>query len=189
MKNRCLSPWALIVAVLLSAHASAQQPQSNNAPVQDSPTPEMARLAKVLEGDWKTTETMERSQLFPSGGSRDGVVHARLAAGGTTLIYEVHSDGSAGALDGMLVIWWDKGAGLYRLFICFNNPRNPCKMRGTAHWDGDTFINDYEETVNGKATQWRDSFTFGAESHVLVAAMDVGHGTMKTLITTRATRR
>ena len=88
----------------------------------------MERLAKALVGDWNTTETMERGESFRNGGSRHGVVHVRLAAGGTTLIYEVHSDGSAGKLDGMLVIWWDKEASLYRVFVCFNNPSRFCNI-------------------------------------------------------------
>jgi len=162
--------------------------QAEGVPGQ-SPVPEMDRLAKALVGDWNTTETMERGELFPNGGERHGIVHVRLAAGGTTLIYEVHSDGSAGRLDGMLVIWWDKEASLYRFFICFNNPNHPCEMRGTAHWEGDSFVNDYEEIVKGKRTPWRDSFTFTPTSHTLVAAMEVAGGAMKTLITTRATRR
>jgi hypothetical protein len=49
-------------------------------------------------------------------------------------------------------------------------------------------VNDYEEIVKGKKTSWRDSFTFTPTSHTLVAAMEAG-GAMRTLITTRATRR
>jgi hypothetical protein len=64
----------------------------------------MEKLAKALVGDWNTTETIQRAEFFPNGGSHHSVVHVRPAAGGTTLIYEVHSDGSAGKLDGMLVI-------------------------------------------------------------------------------------
>jgi len=62
-------------------------------------------------------------------------------------------------------------------------------MRGTAHWEGDSFVNDYEETVKGIKTSWRDTFTFTATSHILVAAMKVGEGAMQTQITTKATRR
>jgi hypothetical protein len=57
---------------------------------------------------------MEKGEFFPNPGERRGSVHASLAAGGTTLIYEVHSGGSAGKLDGMLVIWWDRHANSYR---------------------------------------------------------------------------
>jgi hypothetical protein len=170
---------------------SSHPKQSANAvaPPESAASPEMDRLAKALAGDWDTTETMERSEHFPNGGSRHGTVHARLASGGYTLIYEVHSNGSAGKLDGFHTIWWDKGAKLYYFLACFNHPDNPCRTRGTAHWEGDKFVNDYEEIIDGKKTQWRDSFTFTATTHTLVAAMDMGHVKMKTLITTRATRR
>ena len=62
-------------------------------------------------------------------------------------------------------------------------------MRGSAHWDGETFVNDYEEIVNGNKTSWRDSFSFTPTSHTLVAAVNAGKGKMKVLITTKATRR
>jgi hypothetical protein len=179
----------LFSIIPLSTYVAAQQLQSGTPSSQSSPIPEMERLAKALVGDWNTTETMERGEIFPNGGSRRGIVHVRLAAGGTTLIYEVRSDGSAGKLNGMLVIWWDKDASLYRVFVCFNNPSHPCEMRGTAYWESDSFVNDYEETVKGKKTLWRDSFTFTPTSHTLAAAMRAGDGTMQTLIATKATRR
>jgi hypothetical protein len=179
--------WILIIPFFPSI--AAQQAPNRTPLDQSRPVPEMERLAKALVGDWNTTETMERGEFFPNGGSRHGVVRVRLAAGGTTLIYEVHSDGSAGKLDGMLVIWWDKWASLYRVFVCFNNPSHPCEMRGTARWEDDSFVNDYEQTGKGKKTSWRDSFTFTPTSHTLVAAMRTGDGTMQTLITTKATRR
>jgi hypothetical protein len=50
-------------------------------------------------------------------------------------------------------------------------------------------VNDYKETVKGKKMSWRDTFTFTPTSHTLVAAVEAGNGTMKTLITTKATRR
>jgi hypothetical protein len=151
--------------------------------------PEMERLAKALAGEWETVETMEKGPEFPQGGSRRGVVHARLAAEGTTFLYEVDSDGSAGRLNGFLAIWWDAEAKLYDVFVCFNSPKHPCRMRGTARWEGDTFVNDYELPAGGKATRWRDTFRFTPTSHTLLAAMDTGGGQMKTLITTDAKRR
>ena len=179
----------LVLITLFLLRAAAQLPHSTTSPSQSSPVPEMERLAKALVGDWNTTETVERGEFFPNGGSRHGVIHVRPAVGGTTLIYEVHSDGSAGRLDGMLVMWWDKEASLYHVFVCFNNPSHPCEMRGTARWEGDSLVNDYEQTVKGKKKSWRDSFTFTPTSHTLVAAVRTGNGTMQTLITTKATRR
>jgi hypothetical protein len=153
-------------------------------------SPEMGRLAKALAGDWNTSESMERSQFFPNGGSRHGRADIRLVAGGTSLFAEFHSNGSAGKLDGLYLIWWDKGANIYRFFVCFNDSQTPCKLRGTAHWEGYNFVNDYEEMVDGKLTKCRDSFIhITPTSNTLTAAVDMGDGTMKTLITTTSSRR
>jgi hypothetical protein len=164
-----MNPLGLLVCLIASATASAaiqaHQPAASTPAPKSSIGFEMDKLAEALEGDWDTSETMERGEFFPNAGSRHGIVHVRLAAGGTTLIYEVHSNGSAGELDGMLLIWWDKAAKLYRIFLCFNNPNSPCKMRGTAHWEWEKFVNDYEETIGGKETRWRDTFEFAPTSH------------------------
>jgi hypothetical protein len=188
-----MGPFRVFVLVLvLLPFASLQSESLNSSPAEgfvSAASPEMDRLAKALVGDWDTVETMERGEFFPNGGSRKGHADVRLASGGYTLIYEVHSDGSAGKLDGFLTIWWDKNTKLYYFLACFNNPNGPCRMRGTAHWEGDSFVNDYEETVKGKRTSWRDSFTFAPSAHTLVAAMEADGGAMRTLITTRATRR
>jgi len=61
-------------------------------------------------------------------------------------------------------------------------------MRGTAQWNGESFVNDYHSTVDGKDTQWRDTFTFTPNLHTLVAALDTGNGTLKTVITIKASR-
>jgi hypothetical protein len=180
-----------LVALVLVPIAYLQPKSLSSSPAESrsAASPEMDRLSKVLVGDWDTTETMERSEFFPNGGSRKGYVHARLASGGYRLIYEVHSDGSAGVLDGFLTIWWDKNTSLFYFLACFNNANSPCRMRGTAHWEGDSFVNDYEETIKMKRTSWRDSFTFTPTAHKLVAAAKTDGSAMQTLITTRATRR
>lgn len=186
MRNR-LKHCSLFCTLASALYLAASQPTA--VPDQPRAVPEMARLAEHLVGSWDTTEIMERSDLFPNGGSRHGRVQAKLAAGGTTLIYEVHTDGSAGKLNGLLVIWWEKDSGLYRFFICFNNPKHPCLMRGTGHWDGDVFMNDYEEVIDGKSEPWRDSFTFTPTTHTLVAARRKNDSTWETLITTHSLRR
>ncbi len=149
----------------------------------------MARLAKALAGDWNTSENMVKSEFFPNDGPAMAA-HIQLVAGGTTLFAEFHSNGPAGKLDGLYVIWWDKPANIYHFFVCFNDLQTPCKLRGTAHWEGDNFVNDYEEMVGGKMTKCRDSFVnITPTSNTLTAAVDAGDGAMKTLITTTNTRR
>jgi hypothetical protein len=180
----------LLMSALISSLAGAQQSAKSSQTAESPASPEMARLAKALAGDWNTAESMEKSEFFPNGGSRHGHSHIRLVADGTSLFAEFHSNGSAGKLDGLYVIWWDKPANIYRFFVCFNDSKTPCKLRGTAHWEGDAFVNDYEEMVEGKMTKCRDSFIhITPTSHSLVAAVDIGDGTMKTLITTTGNRR
>ena len=187
-RSRLLS--TLLASALIPSFACAQETVKSNQPAENAANPEMAKLAKALAGDWNTSERMVKSEFFPNGGSRHGRSHIGLVAGGTSLFAEFHSNGSAGKLDGLYVIWWDKPADIYRLFVCFNDLQSPCKLRGTAHWEGDTFVNDYEEMVEGKMTKCRDSFIhITPTSHSLVAAVDAGDGTMKTLITTTSSRR
>jgi hypothetical protein len=175
-----------LVAAVVSHGAAGAGAQQKSPAI----SPEMARLAKALAGDWDTTETMVRSEFFPNGGARHGHSHVALTAGGRALLSEVHSDGSAGKLDGIVIVWWEKTAGAYRFFTCFNDSDQPCRVRGTARWDGEIFVNDYEEMVDGKKVKFRDSFiNITAKSHDLVAAMDPGNGAMKTIITTTSTRR
>ncbi len=189
MKNVCLVS-CLFMSALIPSLTGAQESGKSTQPAETPANHEMGRLAKALAGEWNTSENMVKSQFFPNGGSRHGRSQIRLVADGTSLFAEFHSNGSAGKLDGLYVIWWDKTANIYRFFVCFNDSKSPRKLRGTAHWERDTFVNDYEEIVDGKMTKWRDSFDhITPNSHSLVAAMDAGDGNMKTLITTTSTRR
>jgi hypothetical protein len=182
----------LVIFVLASAGGLTRQWATSSQPCelaqQTAANPEMEHLEKALVGEWDTLETMERTEFFPNGGARQGVVHARPGAGGSVLIYEVHSDGPAGKLDGFHTIWWDKSTKLYYFFACFNSP-SPCRTRGTAHWQGSTFVNDYQEEVDGKPTECRDTFVFTQTSHTLTAEMRGNGGHWRTIITTKATRR
>src|SRR2546426_7013904 len=84
----------------LVAFAEVQRSRATTIQSERSAVPEMDRLAQALVGDWNTTETMERSEIFPNGGSPHRVVHGRLAGGGTTLLYESPSYGPARQIDG-----------------------------------------------------------------------------------------
>ena len=161
------------------------------SPAEPDVPPEMVRLAHAMVGHWKNVETMERSRFFPSGGERTGLSTCRLATAGTNLVCEGDSDGSAGPLHHLIVIWWDVDARLYRFFTCFREGKEShCKVRGTAHWEGEDFVNDYAEEVDGKPVKMRDSFLhITHDSHLLVAAMEDSPGHFKTMITTRSTRR
>jgi len=64
-----------------------------------------------------------------------------------------------------------------------------CELRGTAHWEGETFVNEYEEMVAGRKTKFQDSFSqITPISYTLIAAISTVPGAMKPLITTIYTR-
>src|SRR5713101_988477 len=178
----------LTLAVVLPAALAQNAPQS--IATDTIASPEMSRLAQALAGDWNNVETIERSQSFPKGAGRTGTSHCSLTTGGVTLLCEGNSDGSAGKLSHLIVIWWDKNAQVYGFFTCFRDWGSGCQVRGTAHWEGDVFVNDYTENIKGEPTKMRDSFIdITPNSHTLVAAVETPDGKMKTLITTRSTRR
>ncbi len=177
----------VLLSVLFSSQIHAQHAGSNS---EQTAAPEVQRLAQALAGDWNNVETMEPSERFPHGAERRGVSHCELDTGGVTLVCHGSSDGSAGKLDHLIVIWWDKDAKNYGFFICFKDWGSGCEIRGTAHWEGNALVNDYTEDVKGKPAKMRDIFTdIRPGSHTLIAAIETADGKMRTLITTRSTRR
>ena len=164
-------------------------------PVQsaDSPViPEMARLAKMLAGDWNTVEIVQHGKPVPDGAGRRGTVHVRLVGGGTALVSEGQSVGTVGGeLQWFITIWWDLTAKCYRFLTCFSTSTDSgCELRGTAHWDGETFVNDYEEIIDGKRTKIQDIWTdITPNSHILTESHDVGNGVMKPYVVSHSTRR
>ncbi len=164
---------SLTLAVILPAALAQNTAQS--IATDASASPEMRRLA---------------DESFPKGGGRTGTSHCSLTTGGVTLLCEGNSDGSAGKLSHLIVIWWDNNNKLYGFFICFRDWGSGCEIRGTAHWEGDVFVNDYTENIKGKPMKMRDSFIdITPNSHTLVAAVETPDGRMKTLITTHSTQR
>jgi hypothetical protein len=152
----------------------------------------MARLAKVLAGDWNTVEIVQHGKPVPEGAGRRGTVHVALVGGGTALVSEGHSSGAVGGdLRWFITIWWDADAKVYRFLTCFRTSADAsCELRGTAHWEGDTFVNDYEEVINGKRTKIQDIWTdITPNSHTLTEAHDTGSGVMKPFVVSHTTRR
>jgi hypothetical protein len=172
-----------------STESSGSMPEVASAG--SASNPEMQRLDHAFGGTWTTSESFAHNEFYPSGAEREGTARFTLATGGTSLIEEVHSDGSAGRLDFMIVIWWDNEAKIYNFFTCGNGGNNPCKIRGTAHWDGDSFVNNYELTIRGAKKKWKDTFSeITPKSFALVAAMESANDDgMQPMITTQYRRK
>lgn len=177
--------WLLYGAVLFWSSAHAQS--DNSAAITG-----MARLAKVFAGDWITVETVQHGKPVPEGAGRRGTVHVALVGSGTALTSEGHSAGTVGGdLRWFITIWWDASANLYRFLTCFKMSADAgCELRGTAHWDGETFVNDYEEVIDGKRTRIQDRWTdITSNSHTLTEARDTGSGVMKRYVVSHSTRQ
>lgn|SRR5262249_11045092 len=154
------------------------------------PTPEIQHLFAAFGGDWDTRETRARTQFFPDGGERRGKSKVRLAAGGAMLVMDGHSDGSAGPLSYHIVIWWDENARLYGYFTCFKDTRSGCQTRGTARWKANTFVNDYEEDVDGKRLKFRDTYEdITPNSYTLNFVWVKEDGSTEPVIVSQALRR
>jgi hypothetical protein len=71
--------WLFCGAVPFLSSARAQS--DNSAGIT-----EMARLAKVLAGDWNTVEIVQHGKPVPEGAGRRGTVHVTSVGGGTALV-------------------------------------------------------------------------------------------------------
>lgn len=124
MRRRLWRFVPLVLAITAVAASDAGQPQGatglaastessvsmpNVASAGSVSNPEMQRLDRAFGGTWTTSESFAHNEFYPSGAEREGTARFNLATGGTSLIEEVHSDGSAGRLDFMVVIWWVLG--------------------------------------------------------------------------------
>jgi hypothetical protein len=188
MKNVFALFLVLSAAFVFPRGLNAQMKEIGAANIQ--PAPEIRKLFEALGGDWDTSERRERTQFFPNGGERKGRSQVRLAADGAMLVMEGHSDGSAGPLSYIIVIWWDKERSLYGFFTCFKDETSGCQERGTAHWQGDKFVNDYEETVQGKKLKFRDTFEdITPNSRTLVFAWVKDDGSTEPVIISKSVRR
>lgn len=128
------------------------------------------RLAKALAGDWQTVEVVQYGKPVPEGQGRRGTNHVYVANGGPVLVSEGHTMGTVGGeLRWYSAFWWDPAANVYQYLTCFKAADgNGCELRGTAHWEGDTFVNDYVETVDGKPTKMKDVWSdITPNSHTL----------------------
>lgn len=150
----------IMIAILLLFGAKSMHGQRTNAAAPKSvdgelkPSPEMQRLIDTFSGDWVVRETFE---LNPSPNRKTRQGSASFHAGpGFSLIEDYRSNGSAGTLRFFALLWWDQTAQVYRLLTCANS--DGCSMRGTAKWEGKVLVNSWEQAVQGKTAEFKDSF-------------------------------
>jgi hypothetical protein len=171
----------LLVVIYLQPPASAAERAVRSA---------MNKLFQAFVGDWAVRETFQMNEFFPKGGERKGMVRFRVGTGGTSLIEDYHSDGSAGRLDFLLVIWWNAPASTYQVFTCSSGSDNAGQLRGSAHWEQATLVNEYVEKLNGKDQNFQDRFSdLTSAAFTLVAGIERNGKTFLPLITTTYRRK
>jgi hypothetical protein len=171
----------LLVVIFLQSPASAAERAAS---------PAMKKLFQAFVGDWAVRETFQRNEFSPQGGERKGIARFSVGTGGTSLIEDYHSDGSAGKLDFLLVIWWNAPAGTYQVFTCSSGSDNAGQLRGRAHWERATLVNDYVEKLNGKDQKLQDRFSdLTPTAFTLVAGIKRNGKAFLPLITTTYRRK
>ena len=72
------------------------------------------------------------------------------------MVEDCRTNGSAGKLHFLGVMWWDSKAHTYQFFTCAN--QSGCEVRGGARWEGNSLVNSWEEIEKGKRVAYKDSF-------------------------------
>lgn len=148
------------------------------------PSPEIERLLKAFAGTWRVNEDFEVS-ASKQGKTRRGTATFREGPG-FSLIEDYTSNGSAGELHFLGVLWWDANSQAYRFFTCANN--SGCDARGVAHWEGNNLVNTWEEEINGKKVSYKDSFINISPSSFTLVSEGIADETTTWHVTTRYTR-
>src|SRR5260370_11973595 len=149
------------------------------------PSSEMERLLQAFVGSWNIRESFEIS-ASKRGAAREGTAVFREGPG-FSLMEDYRSNGSAGELRFLGILWWDPHAQLYRLFTCANN--DGCQVRGTLRWDGQTLANTWEEKIQGKKVAFKDSFREILPASFTLVSEGVAEGKTIWHVTTRYTRQ
>ena len=132
------------------SHAAAPKPPRDDL----HPSVEMQKLFDVFVGTWRVRESFEISAL-QQGKARRGTASFR-SGPGFSLIEDYNSDGSAGALRFLALTWWDRQDKVYRFLTCAND--DGCAVGGRSKWEGNAFVNSWQEKTNGRIVSFRDSF-------------------------------
>jgi hypothetical protein len=180
--------------LILIAISCAGWGQSQNADRSDTkspaetgvrPSPEMERLLNAFAGNWAVKETFEVS-ASKQGRTREGTATFR-AGPGFSLIEDYRSNGSAGELHFLALLWWDPKSQVYRLLTCANN--NGCQLRGTARWEGPNLVNTWEEEIEAKKISFRDTFVDISPSSFRLVSEGLRNGTAVWHVTTKYTKQ
>ena len=154
-------------------------------------SPEMKKLAKMMEGAWTTAETAPPSEMMPNGGTGTGEAIIHRGPGGNSLVQSYHSKSAMGKFAGHGITWYDPQAKGFKNIWCDSMTPGGCAVfNGTGTWDGDKLVFSGTQDMMGKTEQVKEtisdvtpnSFTFTIES-----GSDAG--SMKNFMTIKYTKK
>ena len=148
-------------------------------------SPEMRRLLDAFAGEWNVKEVFE---IHPTkqGSTREGMCSIQ-AGPGVSLVENCRTNGSAGELQFVAVLWWDPKAEVYQFFTCAN--ASGCELRGTARWQGSNLVNSWDEEHKGKRVFYRDSFIDLSPNSFTLASEGVSENATVWRVVTKYARR
>ena len=156
-----LAAGGLLTAPLAqtSAH-DMQQPTGTNAYTQ-AVTPsksgsEMERLA-FLAGTWIATDTYERTQLTPNGGTGSGEYKTVLGPGGFSLLTDYRYRGPQGESSGHQVTTWDLERNAY--IGCVVTSSSTGLVFVSGNWEGQDLVFSGEFKVRGLKVSFKSVYS------------------------------
>ena len=187
MKKFCGALALLAFSCGTWGQSQKSHPSETKKPVETElrPSPEMERLLKTFVGKWLVKETFE-VDATKKGRTREGTATFR-AGPGFSLLEEYRSNGSAGELRFLALLWWDPESQVYRFLACANN--DGCRLRGTAKWEGANLVNTWEEEIEGKKMSFKDSFVDISPTSFTLVSEGLGDAAAVWHVTTKYTRQ
>jgi len=191
--------WALVlVAVLcscslvLAQEATADKKASGGndqmGAMMTKPAAEMQKLIKTFAGTWNTSETFEKSEMMPEGGTGHGTSTFKAGPGGLSLIQDYKSRSKMGTFAGHGVTWWDAGAQGYKSVWCDSMAAKCEVANGMGQWNGNDLVFNDEQDINGKKQQTKMVDT-NITPRSYTMTMDAGsQGEMKRFMTVNLTK-
>jgi hypothetical protein len=176
---------ALIAVCLLAAgFARAQAPQQMSAPAQQQPTRQQ-QMMNYFAGDWKLVGTAKISPNTP-GSPFTSTEHAEWLPGGFFL--EIHSvmKGPLGDVHGTRMMEYNANDKVYT-YNAYNSLGEHTMAIGTVQ--GDTWVWNAEEKINGVITKGRYTVTFiSPDTYSFKSEVPQPGGKWATIMEGKATR-
>ena len=178
----------------MPAGTSVQPPATQTTGMKPpQPAQAIQTLTRALAGSWRTSETYERTEPTPNGGTGEGEAVWRQGREGSRCSKSYQSKTPLGELFGFGVIWWDSAKDLQHLW-CINVNPTGCEMfpgppLPGPKWDGTALVIDTEVVVGGKKFQWHETISdFTETSYVVTVDLGDSRATMKRWLNSRAAK-